>query len=151
METNNSEKQTSTFSKLVEKTKNVLHKDKPEFTAEYAWIETTYGEGSYQPIEQRIKEKQQAIINMIKNKFPTRRDGYTVGNTGSSYRCFVSVEEDMLSVVDEIFEPFVKNGFNVINISERIEELSDANIYLITWKKPFKNETNQIKLRNSQQ
>ena len=28
------------------------------FTAEYAWLETTYGRGSYSPIEERITHKQ---------------------------------------------------------------------------------------------
>ena len=39
------------------------------FTAEYAWIETTYGRGSYNPIEERITHKQKKIRERIEEHF----------------------------------------------------------------------------------
>ena len=48
-----------------ENIKRVFQKSKPDFTAEYAWLETTYGAGTFRSLEQRIKEKQDFIRNLI--------------------------------------------------------------------------------------
>ena len=128
---------------FVDKTKKLFgHKDKPEFTAEYAWIETTYGEGSYRSLEERISDKQRQIMNTIKLKFPSHLDGQRRSNSNGSYRCVVDIEEDLYSVVDEIFKPFKEGGFKIINLSEKIEEIDNEHVYLISWKKTFKEKTN---------
>ena len=130
------------LSELVDKTKKLFgYKEKPEFTAEYAWIETTYGEGSYRSLEERISDKQKYIINIIKSKFPSHLDGQRSSNSNGSYRCVIDIEEDLYSVVDEIFKPFIEGGFKIINLSEKIEEIDNEHVYLISWKKIFKEST----------
>ena len=124
------------LSELVDKTKKLFgHREKPNFTAEYAWIETTYGEGSYHSLEERITEKQKYIINIIKSKFPSHLDGQRSSNSNGSYRCVVDIEEDLYSVVDEIFKPFIEGGFKIIDLSEKIEEIDNEHVYLISWRK----------------
>ena len=130
------------LSVFVDKTKKLFgYKEKPEFTAEYAWIETTYGQGSFRSLEERISDKQKYIINIIKTKFPSHLDGQRSSNSNGSYRCVVDIEEDLYSVVDEIFKPFIEGGFKIINLSEKIEEIDDEHVYLISWKKIFKEDT----------
>jgi hypothetical protein len=41
-------------------------------------------------------------------------------------------------VVDEIFKPFKEGGFKIINLSEKIDEIDNEHVYLISWKKIFK-------------
>lgn len=124
------------LSEFVDKTRKLFgYKEKPEFTAEYAWIETTYGEGSYRSLEERISDKQKYIINIIKSKFPSHLDGQRSSNSNGSYRCVVDIEEDLYSVVDEIFKPFIEGGFKIIDLSEKIEEIDNEHVYLISWKK----------------
>ena len=130
------------LSDFVDKTKKLFgHKEKPKFTAEYAWIETTYGEGSYRPLDERITDKQKYIINIIKTKFPSHLDGQRSSNSNGSYRCVVDIEEDLYSVVDEIFKPFIEGGFKIINLSEKIAEIKDEHVFLISWKEIFKEGT----------
>ena len=124
------------LSEFVDKTRKLFgYKEKPEFTAEYAWIETTYGEGSYRSLEERISDKQKYIINIIKSKFPSHLDGQRSSNSNGSYRCVVDIEEDLYSVVDEIFKPFIEGGFKIIDLSEKIEEIDNEHVYLISWRK----------------
>ena len=128
---------------FVDKTKKLFgHKDKPEFTAEYAWIETTYGEGSYSSLEERISDKQRQIMNTIKSKFPSHLDGQRSSNSNGSYRCVVDIEEDLVCCIEEIFKPFIDGGFKIINLSEQVKEINNENVYLISWKKVFKEKTN---------
>lgn len=118
--------------------KKVFHKEKPDFTAEYAWLETTYGSGTYRSLEQRIKEKQEYIRKVITSKFPMHDERYKPINVNGSYRCVVDIEEDLICCVDEVFKPFVEGGFKIINLSQQIKEIDGENVYLISWKKVFK-------------
>lgn len=133
------EKGTFTLSSL----KKVLHKEKPDFTAEFAWLETTYGQDSFRTLEQRIKYKQEYIKSVIKSKFPMHDERYKPSNIVGSYRCVIDIEEDLVCCVDEVFRPFVEGGFKIINLSKNVAELSDENVYLITWKNTFKEKVNQ--------
>lgn len=128
------ENKNGTFESL----KKVFHKDKPEFTAEFAWLETTYGNGTFRTLEQRIKDKQDYIRSLIKSKFPSHDERYRPANSNGSYRCVVDIEEDLMCCVDEVFKPFIDGGFKVINLSESVKEIDDENVYLISWKKVFK-------------
>ena len=125
------EKTNSTFEHL----KKVFHKEKPEFTAEYAWLETTYGGGTFLTLEERIKGKQDYIRNLIKSKFPSHDERYKPVNVNGSYRCVVDIEEDLICCVYEVFKAFIEGGFKIINLSEQIKEIEDENVYLISWKK----------------
>lgn len=134
------ETKTGTFENL----KKVFHKDKPEFTAEYAWLETTYGNGTFRSLEQRVKDKQEYITNLIRSKFPSHDERYRPFSSNGSYRCVVDIEEDLVCCIDEIFKPFIDGGFKIINLSEQVKEINDENVYLISWKKVFKEKTNPL-------
>lgn len=113
-------------------------KNETEFTADKAWIESTYGEGSYKDINIRIKEKQDYIKSSIENKF---KHVYQNGEISySAYHCVIDIEEDLASYVETIFEPFTNTGFVVINISEQVKEIDEPHVYLISWKNAFKNK-----------
>ena len=106
------EERTGTFENL----KKVFHKDKPEFTAEYAWLETTYGNGTFRSLEQRVKDKQEYITNLIKSKFPSHDERYRPFSSNGSYRCVVDIEEDLVCCIDEIFKPFTQLVAVAVNV-----------------------------------
>lgn len=133
------ENKTGTFENL----KKVFHKDKPEFTAEYAWLETTYGNGGFRTLEQRVKDKQEYIKSLIKSKFPSHETARFDASNGS-YRCVVDIEEDLVCCVGEVFKPFIDGGFKIINLSEVVKEIDDENVYLISWKKTFKEKHKEL-------
>lgn len=123
-------------SNIITKTLNkMFNKDEGEFSAEMAWLSTTYGVGANRPIEERIANKQKDIMNVIKTKF---RYGTNGQETNSNYRCVIDIEEDLAAVKDVVMSPFIEKGFTVINLSEKIDEIKDENIYLISWKNIFR-------------
>lgn len=115
-------------------------KDERVFNAELAWIESTYGTSSYKTIDVRIKEKQDYIKYSIENKFKRiYQDGQ---HSYSAYHCVIDIEEDLVTYVDTIFEPFKKNGFAIINLSEQVKEIDEPHVYLVSWKNAFKHKVN---------
>ena len=121
---------------IITKTLNkMFNKDEGEFSAEMAWLSTTYGVGANRPIEERIANKQKDIMNVIKSKF---RYSTTGQESNSNYRCVVDIEEDLAAVKDVVMTPFIEKGFKVINLAEKIDEVKDENIYLISWKNIFR-------------
>ena len=112
-------------------------KNEPEFSAERAWIESTYGEGCYVPISERIKEKQNYIKSSIQTKF--RHIYQNNARSFSSYHCVIDLEDDLAAYVDTVFKPFVDNGFTIINLSDKVEEIDEPHVYLVSWKNAFKN------------
>lgn len=124
---------------IFRKVKNVfLSKDDGEFTAERAWLETTYGEGYNLPLEERIAKKRREIIDLIKSKFPAHATNMMALNNHTSYRCVIDLEEDLSQYKDEILNPFIEKGFKIIDLSEKIDEIEDEHVYLISWKNIFK-------------
>lgn len=124
-------KNSSILSKVKDK---LLNKKKVEFTAEYAWLETTYGVGAYQTIEERIAQKQKRIKERIKCQFRQRTVESCIVNP--SYYCLISIEDDIEEYIDEVFKPFIYNGFNVV----KVNEIEEDNVYVISWKKVFSKE-----------
>lgn len=126
----------------------LLGRTKKEFNAELAWIESTYGVGSFEVEAERIKAKQNYIKCMIMSKFKDAYDYTTDGrhHSYSAYHCVIDIEEDLAGLVDVVFEPFVKQGFTIINLSEQVKEIDEPNVYLISWKNVFnkKNTTKEI-------
>ena len=109
-------KNSTTFGNL----KKVFHKEKPDFTAEFAWLETTYGKDTFRNLEQRVKDKQEYIKSQIKSKFPIHDERYTPSKTMGCYKCVVDIEEDLMCCVDEVLR-----GTNTIErISASAEILS---------------------------
>jgi hypothetical protein len=128
----------------LEGIKRVFHKDKPNFSAEFAWLETTYGKDTFRSLEQRISDKQEHIKNIITSKFPLHDERYKPSNKTGSYHCVIDIEEDLMCCVEEVFRPFVEGGFKVINLSEQINEIKDENVYLISWKNVFKSKDYEL-------
>lgn len=141
MENNNTETKQNKLTKLVSKITG--NKEKPPFTAEFAWLETTYGHGTYHTVEERIAEKQKSIMKLITSKFPSTIDGQVRVNANRTYRCVVDIEEDLSTVIDKVFEPFIEGGFKIFNLSEKIDEIEDEHVYLISWKKIFSKSVNK--------
>ena len=99
------------------------------FTAEEAYFKTKYG--VYRTVEQRIKDNQKNIMDLIKSKVsPT---SYKSDTKFSSFYCVVDLDDEMKPYVDDIFKPFIDNGFNVINLSEKVDEINDELVYLVSW------------------
>lgn len=129
------EKATIKYTSMLTKVKDkILSKKDIDFTAEYAWLETTYGIGSYKTIEERIAQKQKRIKERIKSHFHSRAVETSI--VAPSYYCLISIEDDIKEYVDEIFKPFSDNGFNVV----KVNEIEDDNVYVISWKKVFTKE-----------
>ena len=132
-------KQKNKKDNIFRKVKNVFStKDDTEFTAERAWLETTYGEGCNLSLEERIDRKRKEIIELIKSKFPERTSNMVVLSKHTSYRCVIDLEEDLSQYKDEILNPFIEKGFKIIDLSEKIDEIEDEHVYLISWKNIFK-------------
>lgn len=131
METNNKtvQKEGNFFSKITDR---IAGKDKYEFNAEYAWYESTYGRGPYKPVEERIASKQKRIKERIEECFKSRVSENAA--LASSYYCFIIIEEDLYPYNEQIFQPFVDNGFEV----KTIDQITDDHVYLISWKHVYK-------------
>ena len=119
-------------------------RNEPEFNAERAWIESTYGEGCYVPISERIKEKQDYIKLSIQTKF--RQNNQNNTRSFSSYHCVIDIEDDLAAYVDIVFNPFVDNGFTIINLSDKVEEIDEPHVYLVSWKNAFKNLRKEVEV-----
>ena len=120
---------------FFKKAKDTFLKTGEPFTAEKAWCETTYGQGQFKPVDRRIKEKKYYIRNLIRNNASYGKRNSAV--TSKAYRCVVDFEEDLKHHIDEILQPFIDGGFSVINLSERIDEINDEHVYLISWRHVF--------------
>lgn len=139
---------TATTAKVVEETKKenpikkvinkMMGKDDSIFTAETAWVKSTYGANVNFTLEERIANKQKSIRDTIKSKFRYPTDNINNILSFSSYRCVIDIEKDLEAHKDDILQPFIDGGFKVINLSEKIEEIDDENVYLISWKNIFK-------------
>ena len=62
----------------------------------------------------------------------------------TSYRCVIDLEEDLSQYKDEILNPFIEKGFKIIDLSEKIDEIEDEHVYLISWKNIFKKKWNNL-------
>lgn len=133
METNNKKVQdTNTNNNFITKlTNKITGKKNVDFTAEYAYIETTYGRGSYRCVEERIKNKQHLIRNKIEEHFGSRPTG--MNTIIPSYYCLIFIEDDIKEYTHEIFNPFKERGFKIV----KINEIEDDNVYVVSWKHIF--------------
>lgn len=118
--------------KIIEWFKKLLHKidarDKP-ITAEEAYYKSKYG--SFKTVEQLIKINQKRINELILSKVSPI---YSSDNKSGSFYCVVDLDDEMKPYVSEIFQPFIDNGFKVINLSEKVKEINEL-VFLISWYK----------------
>lgn len=113
-------------------------KDEHPLTAQEAYFKTKYGDIS--SLDEYIEVAQNHIaLEIRRNMIP---DTYTSINEDKfhSYYAMVDFDEDMVPYVEEIFKPFKDNGFQFIPLHNRIEEINNASVWLISWDKRRKLE-----------
>lgn len=101
-------------------------KEEDIIPASEAYIKATYGENTN--VEDQIKYHQHKIHTLIKEKITSNYD-----RNNFSYRCVYSFPDNMAQYTDKVLQKFVDNGYQVINLSQRVEELKSDNVFLISW------------------
>lgn len=120
--------------KLLSCCKNVFKKREEEIlTAQEAYFRTKYGD--IKSLDEYIKVAQNHIAleirrNMIPNTYESANE-----DKFHSYYAMVDFDDDMVPYVEEIFKPFKDKGFQFIPLSDRIEEINNASVWLISWDK----------------
>lgn len=97
--------------------------------ANVAYSKSTYGITT--DVSTLIKLHQHRINKLINDKTSFR----TNGDIFTDYRCVYSFSKDVVPYIEPILKPFKEKGYTIINISEKVEELSNDNVYLISWYK----------------
>lgn len=97
--------------------------------ADVAYCKATYGTNT--DVQTLIKLHQHRINNLINDKTTFK----TNGDTFADYRCVYSFPKDITPYISKILEPFKEKGYKIINISDKVDELSNDNVYLISWYK----------------
>lgn len=102
-------------------------------TSEEAYNVSTYG--SNNSPEAIIHDQQQRINSLIREKmFPVN-----IGESKfSRYFCVVDFLPDTHQYIEEIFKPFNDRGFKIIPLSDKVSEIANDNVYLISWYKEIK-------------
>lgn len=119
----------SWIKEFFEKLFFLFHDNQKMITSEEAYNNATYGSNMNR--ERFIIKKQIDINRLIKEKFNNSTYGETDYDKYFLIVGLTLVEEECST---EIFEPFIKDGYKIVKISEKIEELKTENVYLITWK-----------------
>lgn len=97
--------------------------------ADTAYCRATYGENT--TIKNLIKIHQHKINKLINEKTSMR----TNGDTFTDYRCVYSFPMDIEPYIAQILKVFIDKGYKVINLSDKIEDIQDEHVYLISWYK----------------
>lgn len=101
-------------------------KEEDIISASEAYVKATYGENTN--VEDQIKYHQHKINSLIKEKITSNFD-----RNNFSYRCVYSFPDNMAQYTDRVLQKFVDKGYQVINLSQRVEELKSDNVFLISW------------------
>jgi hypothetical protein len=109
------------------------NKEERPLTAQEAYFKTKYGDIS--SLDEYIEAAQNHIAfeirrNMIPNVYTNINE-----DKFHSYYAMVDFDKGMEPYVDEIFKPFKDNGFQFIPLHDRIEEINNASVWLISWDK----------------
>ena len=78
-----------------------------------------------------IKLHQHKINRLITEKTSMRSNG----DTFTDYRCVYSFPKDVEPYIEAILKPFADKGYTIINLSDKIDEIQDEHVYLISWYK----------------
>jgi hypothetical protein len=103
--------------------------DEDVVPASTAYCMSTYGVNTN--VSDIIKIHQHKINRLIHEKTAMR----TNGDTFTDYRCVYSFPKDVEPYIDNILKEFIDKGYKVINLSEKIDEIQDEHVYLISWYK----------------
>lgn len=101
-------------------------KEENVIPASEAYLKATYGESTN--VDDQIKYHQHKINSLIKEKISSNFD-----RNNFSYRCVYSFPDNMAQYTDKVLQMFVDKGYQVINLSQRVEELKSDNVFLISW------------------
>lgn len=101
--------------------------DEVVLPADIAYCRATYGE--HANVEKLIKMHQHKINRLILEKSAIGSNG----DTFTDYRCVYSFPTDMSPYIKDILKIFKDNGYEIINLSEKIDEIQDEHVYLISW------------------
>ena len=96
-------------------------------SADDAYSKTTYG--SEMDAESLVKLHQHQINRLIKEKTEFR----TNGDSFADYRCVYSFPKDVAPYIDEVLAAFKDMGYAVINLSDKVDEIKNDHVYLISW------------------
>lgn len=120
------------------------HEEEP-LTCERCAYESLNGENSFRTLPERIKKKQALITSTIKSKYAVLgQNGFIEKH--AEYNCVVTIEEDLIRHVDEVFKPFIDGGFEIINISKACEDIHEENVFFISWRRAFQDVEKIVKL-----
>lgn len=111
----------------------IWEKEKKLLTAQEAYFKTKYDDIS--SLDEYIKVAQNHIELEIKRNIMPNVYADVNENKFRSYYAMVDFDEDLVPYVDEIFKPFIDNGFQFIPLHARIEEINNASVWLISWDK----------------
>lgn len=128
---------------LLEKM-GLKHEEEP-LTCERCAYETINGENTFKTLPERIKRKQEDIVRVIKSKYVSyAQNGYI--NKQPEFNCVVTIEEDIIRYVEDVFKPFIDGGFEIINISKACEDIHEDNVFFISWRRAFQDVEKVVKL-----
>lgn len=113
--------------KLWWKSKNSVDVD--IISADTAYCKATYGEKM--TVQTLIKMHQSQINSLINDKTQSSTNGYAF----TDYHCVYSFPNDIEPYIGQILSVFVEKGYKVINLSEKVEEIQNEHVYLISWYK----------------
>ena len=102
-------------------------KEEDVVPADIAYCRATYGVNT--DVKNLIKLHQHKINHLITEKTSMRSNG----DTFTDYRCVYSFPNAMAPYIDEILKVFKAKGYQIINLSAKIEEIQDEHVYLISW------------------
>ena len=114
------------------------HRNEKLLTAQEAYFRTKYGDIT--SLDEYIAVAQNHIALEIKRCLSPNLYANADEDKFHSYYAMVDFDEDMVPYVDEIFKPFRDNGFQFIPLHDRIEEVNNASVWLISWDKRRKLE-----------
>lgn len=120
----------------LKKLLGLTYERKHYLSAEEAYFKSMYGQ--YMTPEDRINSHQENISNIIKSKCYQSLKGDT---DFSSFYCVYDFNDDMKEYIDEVFKPFREQGYTIINLSEKVDEIKRENVYIVSWDKNTKNST----------
>ena len=131
----NANKKVSKGRKLLNCCKSIFpwNKEEKPLTAQEAYFKTKYGDIS--SLDEYIEVAQNHIALEIRRNMTPNVYANINEDKFHSYYAMVDFDEDMVPYVDEIFKPFKDNGFQFIPLHDRIEEINNASVWLISWDK----------------
>ena len=114
-------------------------------TAERCAYETINGEDSFKTLPERIKKKQEEIAESIKSRYARYNSSGCLVRP-IEFNCVITLEEDISAYAEDVFQPFIVGGFEIINLSKVCTDIHEKNVYFIPWRRAFMPVEKVVKL-----